>query len=759
MDASFVYSDLDRSRREIRLLSILPGQLSDPIACQLESHFLDDNPVYEALSYVWGDTSNRPQIHLGKCTVPVTRNLYKALQYLRKPDETRVMWIDALCINQKNPKEQSHQVALMHKIFSDAVEVICWLATSEDHGISASQGKALSIHEALSLVWGDGTDWSAIRTYGTSDPELLNKCMHFRETVELEKGTPQIQYTGPDQSNLNKTLAAFALLYLLAARSAQRGALSELPCFARSSGSSKLEVASRFADAFRLFQGLVEAPWWDRIWILQEAVVAANITVVHHHITIPWAVLQDAAFHVFENEGSYKSLPFEQCQVFYLLRHRVHTIGRWRMPGGYRGIRYRLPRETLLELLDDFWPRKATDARDKVYALLGLVKRWDISDPVTPDYSATTAQAYIRATISLIREEKSLIALEGRSRAGNIHQLPSWVQDWSGPPVLDSVFRRVGEDDHLYHAGGSQVPEPRLCCDTILILEGLQVDTVKMVSCAYEPGADLGRTMLQWENDICSCGLSFDEPYINGQPLLDALRSTLAADLLNSSFRATRIMGMFGGPPPPFERDFSGKANAKNGVDWSAINDNPEHIYDVIVPVIRDHRLFVTERGFMGIADLGWCPLAARMRAEATVQGVASARPLDKFFSIARAPRVRFLMIISFPPVPLGTVCFQCRWVLYVSSAVGYCIVLFCFIGAQALQFIAPRTACIGDSVFVLKGGPLPFILRPGTPAEGDCSHPPEYCFELVGSCYVHGIMDGEALKSSATESHPVHLL
>ena len=66
------------------------------------------------------------------------------------------------------------------------------------------------------------------------------------------------------------------------------------------------------------------------------------------------------------------------------------------------------------------------------------------------------------------------------------------------------------------------------------------------------------------------------------------------------------------------------------------------------------------------------------MRAEATVQGVASARPLDKFFSIARAPRVRFLMIILFP---------QCRWVLCVSSAVGYCIVLFCFIGAQALQF------------------------------------------------------------------------
>jgi hypothetical protein len=44
----------------------------------------------------------------------------------------------------------------------------------------------------------------------------------------------------------------------------------------------------------------------------------------------------------------------------------------------------------------------------------------------------------------------------------------------------------------------------------------------------------------------------------------------------------------------------------------------------------------------------------------------------------------------------------------------------------------------IGDRVFVLMGGDVPFVLRPG---EKD-----EAYFFVIGDCYVHGIMDGEVL-------------
>lgn len=48
-----------------------------------------------------------------------------------------------------------------------------------------------------------------------------------------------------------------------------------------------------------------------------------------------------------------------------------------------------------------------------------------------------------------------------------------------------------------------------------------------------------------------------------------------------------------------------------------------------------------------------------------------------------------------------------------------------------------PKEAFIGDEVYVLFGGGMPYILRP-TAEDKE--------FQFVGDCYVHGIMDGEAV-------------
>ena len=48
---------------------------------------------------------------------------------------------------------------------------------------------------------------------------------------------------------------------------------------------------------------------------------------------------------------------------------------------------------------------------------------------------------------------------------------------------------------------------------------------------------------------------------------------------------------------------------------------------------------------------------------------------------------------------------------------------------------ILPNDAVMGDVIAVFKGGRTPFVLRRVADTE-------EY--ELVGACYVHGIMDGQ---------------
>ncbi|RKK85082.1 hypothetical protein BFJ69_g1783 [Fusarium oxysporum] len=63
----------------------------------------------------------------GTKTLSITESLHEALWHLRKPDEDRVLWVDALCIDQTNIKERGHQVSRMGEIYKKADKVIVWL--------------------------------------------------------------------------------------------------------------------------------------------------------------------------------------------------------------------------------------------------------------------------------------------------------------------------------------------------------------------------------------------------------------------------------------------------------------------------------------------------------------------------------------------------------------------------------------------------------------------------------------------------------
>jgi len=72
--------------------------------------------------------------------VEATQNLAAALVDLRYPAEPRVLWIDAICINQKDKSERSSQVARMADIYRLADRVVVWLGPGDAGG-----GEALSL--------------------------------------------------------------------------------------------------------------------------------------------------------------------------------------------------------------------------------------------------------------------------------------------------------------------------------------------------------------------------------------------------------------------------------------------------------------------------------------------------------------------------------------------------------------------------------------------------------------------------------------
>lgn len=119
---------------QYRVFVLRAGSLNDPIRGILLVQDFQRNPLrYEALSYMWGDPGVTRRINLdGNENFPVTINLEKALRHVRLDYTSRVLWVDAICINQEDPDEQSDQVNMMKEIYSRAWNVLVWLDVDLD---------------------------------------------------------------------------------------------------------------------------------------------------------------------------------------------------------------------------------------------------------------------------------------------------------------------------------------------------------------------------------------------------------------------------------------------------------------------------------------------------------------------------------------------------------------------------------------------------------------------------------------------------
>lgn len=133
----YKYEPLDEAGGQIRMLNLLPGLFESPVSISLfRASFKAEIISYEALSYTWGSPEDLAEINIitpEVSTLPVTMNLAQALQYLRYEDRTRVLWIDAICINQEDLQERSSQVKFMAHIYGKASRAVIWLGLAETY--------------------------------------------------------------------------------------------------------------------------------------------------------------------------------------------------------------------------------------------------------------------------------------------------------------------------------------------------------------------------------------------------------------------------------------------------------------------------------------------------------------------------------------------------------------------------------------------------------------------------------------------------
>lgn len=120
----------------IRLLDICPiqGGHSSSTAHQIVGHLrtvdLRQHPPFLALSYVWGKngcTGHEVVLPSQGCTINITENCYEALKHIHKRLGRLTIWVDSICIDQDNFEERQSQISLMQDIYSQADSVYVWL--------------------------------------------------------------------------------------------------------------------------------------------------------------------------------------------------------------------------------------------------------------------------------------------------------------------------------------------------------------------------------------------------------------------------------------------------------------------------------------------------------------------------------------------------------------------------------------------------------------------------------------------------------
>ena len=188
----YQYTPLNLSERVFRLVRIFRGRFHDDIECELfEAWFpvSDGGMPYEALSYAWGDTMRPSEVNINGKKLNITINLELALRHIRYKGSDRILWVDAICIDQENPKERGHQVQQMKDIYTAAERVIVWLGTStietdlvldamkrmQDGGNLSETSWKRSAEFWRDFTLANGAEWKDLSRLKLGLDELLNR--------------------------------------------------------------------------------------------------------------------------------------------------------------------------------------------------------------------------------------------------------------------------------------------------------------------------------------------------------------------------------------------------------------------------------------------------------------------------------------------------------------------------------------------------------------------------------------------------------
>jgi hypothetical protein len=379
---------------------------------------------FDALSYTWGTQKLSQFIATPDGSIQITENLETALKDLRLKNTSRLLWVDAISINQQNHTEKALQVVLMGEIYSSAESVIVYLGS-------------LSLHSLWALEYLEILAEESSR-FGIDPPTG-----DFRVWL----GNPRLE------------------------------------------GHEEDAVRILEASALARVEALYDRPWFSRLWVVQEAIVANKLALYCGPCRLDWSTFELATTLLIASFDAVGGFPESLKSVFRAwklieLRNK-YQIG---LSEKYVEMEHYL---NLTTLANEMKSQECSDDRDRVYGFMALT---GARKTMVPDYTKTTAQVFAEFAVKhggcdmffdagLARRhpispfERLRVNPESQKIFAKPTYLPSWVPDLRKRNTEE--WRPIFED--VYHTSSSNMGSAFLSpdCPQMYFIHGLRFDYIE----------------------------------------------------------------------------------------------------------------------------------------------------------------------------------------------------------------------------------------------------------------------------------------
>ena len=475
LSKAYQYSQLT-SVTSMRLLRLMGGAPNDFLQCEIDVVDTEDDLDYEAVSYVWGTSEHRPLIQIscvhGESELEIPANLRDALRRFRHPSSTRTLWVDSICINQKDDDERSQQVRLMGRIYRKASAVLIWLGEDVDEGKTEQACHCMNLLEQAlpKMEEAHNNDFNGL-------PKRLN---HY--FVEIKAPSPDIVHRD-------------------------------------------LGIPFLGSPEFDALIDLLKNPWFFRAWTWQENFLAKESIFFRGSWSWSGQFMRTVCLILCNLNSAYGNND-EFLSGYCNALSMTASLDFWESRANldFQTISAEDPK-TFFKLLGLLTLRRGSDCThpsDLVYSLLGAAL--ETSD-IEIDYKQPWEMVFAKSAWKIMIQRGNLSILPNVEKHRQSSALPTWVPDWRVKGSLKGISNDSMKNMR-YAATGSSRPFGSLSDDAkVLTVYGLNWDRVYGAKNALSANID------EWVNGMFATVVDDNRYYApTNESLVQALRRVCFTD-------------------------------------------------------------------------------------------------------------------------------------------------------------------------------------------------------------------------------------